>query len=90
MSRAPNWTRSEFEFVLCNDHLPDAELAAGLSQRTVGAVQVIRQGIHCYHRGDHATTRLSGMMKSELETLKDVRRCAVCGVRFKAGSPGRP
>lgn len=46
MSKAPLWSKQEFESLLQNNHLSDAQLAQLLPRRTVGAINVIRSGIH--------------------------------------------
>lgn len=81
MARAPNWTEQEFEVLLQNPRLSDQEVAAKLERRTVGAVGVVREGLHNYHTGKHYESILSKMMKRRLEEEPAVV-CPRCGEKM--------
>jgi hypothetical protein len=74
--QAPKWTGEEFEKVLMSGSMDASELAELLPGRSVGAIEVVRQGIHSYHLG-RDSTMLSEMM---LERLADRRRPAICPI----------
>jgi len=66
MSRAPNWSQKEFEFLLQNHRLTDEELSDQLSRRTAEAIATVRAFIHNYHK-DGNVSGLSKLMISRLE-----------------------
>ncbi len=63
---APAWGPEEFETLLQHPELRDEAVAELLPGRTVGAVKVLRQGIHAYHQGMN-TSMLAGMMVHRLK-----------------------
>lgn len=63
MARAPRWTEQEFETLVENLSHSDETLETRLPQRTVGAVEIVRNGIHSYHTGKHYESILSKMMQ---------------------------
>ena len=77
MQRAPDWTESEFEIVVKSYE----ELLAKLQGRTVDAVEIVKQGIHNFHRGAN-TSMLSKMMLRYLEDKRETMICPKCGIRF--------
>lgn len=81
MVRAPDWRIEEFEIVLENSHLSSEELAQLLPQRTRGAVEIIRQGIHSFHLGRNVSM-LSKMMLRRLEEKDQSLICPICGKTF--------
>lgn len=82
MTRAPDWTREEFETLLSNPLLSDAELAERLPQRTVNAVSFVRQGVHSFHTGRDDHQMLSKMMKDRLMGPSGPILCALCKMMF--------
>ena len=75
--RKPNWTLDEFEVLLNSNQLSDEELAGILPIRSSGAVNIVREGIHAYHRGMN-TSMLSKMMLKRLQESKGLI-CLICG-----------
>lgn len=73
--READWDPEEFETLLQHPELDDEAAAALLTGRSVGAVQVVRQGIHAYHVGTN-TSMLSDMMIRRLE--REAVTCPVC------------
>jgi len=63
MKQAPVWTLEEFKTLVDNPTLSDVELASKLPRRTVGAVGVVRAGLHSYHKGRNISM-LSRMMQA--------------------------
>lgn len=78
MSRAPDWTLAEFEALTAHNELSDDDLATLLRTREPGAVEVVRNGIHAYHRGQNVSM-LSQMMLRRLGDETNVVRCPRCG-----------
>ena len=81
MKRAPNWTLNEFEILISNYKLPTDELVKLLPKRSIGAVEVVRQGLHSYHRGQNISM-LSKMMVRKLEDNIGKMICPICGIKF--------
>jgi hypothetical protein len=80
MSRAPNWSEEEFELLLNNNHLSSHELAGKLPLRTADAVEIVRSGIHSFHRGMNVSM-LSKMMLNRLGRTGTIT-CPMCEARF--------
>jgi len=81
MVRAPDWSESEFETLLNNPKLSPEELAPKLPQRSIGAIRVVREGIHSFHRGGNVSM-LSKVMIRRLEEGRGSFTCAECGTTF--------
>ena len=79
VSREPNWTAQEFETLLHGGHRAVEELAKDLRGRTVGAIEVVQQGIHNYHVG-RGTAILTEMMLRRLGDRSRPVICPVCGM----------
>jgi hypothetical protein len=74
---ALEWTVKEFDILLQNPTLSDFELGRLLSGRSKDAIQIVRSGIHEYHKkGD--STLLSIMMKDRLAQVGANRMCPIC------------
>jgi hypothetical protein len=76
--RAPEWTSQEFEKVLTSCSMDVNELARSLPGRSVGAIEVVRQGIHSYHLG-RDSTMLSETMLDRLADSGHQANCPICG-----------
>jgi hypothetical protein len=78
--RAPDWTREEFAILLSSPSLSPPDLAADFPGRSSGAIEVVRQGIHLYHRGQPTHDILSRMMLAYLEPRRSTLEalCAAC------------
>ena len=81
MKRAPAWDAEEFETLLQNPGLDDDAVAELTSRRSVGAVEVVRQGLHAYHTGMN-TSMLSEVMKEILARRKGSVQCPICKDTF--------
>lgn len=81
MSKAPLWSKQEFESLLQNNHLSDDQLAQLLSRRTAGAVNWVRSGIHNYHRGGNVTM-LSKLMLERLQESDGQIICPHCSFKI--------
>ena len=79
MSQEPKWEKWEFEIVMNNPELTDEELKKKLP-RTLGAIQVVREGIHMFHMDDRNYKKiLSKMMVCLLEDKNRLRtQCWKC------------
>jgi hypothetical protein len=77
MTRALPWTPEEFDTVLRNPEASDEELATLLETRSTGAIGIVREGIHAYHRGMNASM-LSAMMQDRLGDRSRRVRCPRC------------
>lgn len=74
------WTVEEFDTLLKNPHLDDAAVAQLLATRSLGAVAVVREGIHEFHLDrPGGASILSQMMREKLSMLRGHFRCARCG-----------
>ncbi len=80
MTRAPNWEEYEFETLVTHPKLSDEELAKLLPGRSLGAIGVVRSGIHSYHRGLDVSM-LSEMMLDRLDDARVPPICPVCGAK---------
>jgi hypothetical protein len=75
--RAPIWTTNEFDLLLQNSSLSDSDLVEIIPSRSEGALQIVRSGIHEFHKkGDSPV--LSNMMKKRLKQVGSTRICPVC------------
>jgi hypothetical protein len=74
----PDWTVSEFEILLGNPGLTNEELVKLLPRRSADAIQIVRNGIHSYHRGMNVSM-LSQMMLKVLDEEAEGKICPVCG-----------
>ena len=81
MARKPDWTESEFEVVLNGYGISDEELAGRLPERSLGAVGVVRSGIHSFHKGGNISM-LSKVMLRYLEDRRGTLTCPKCGGKF--------
>ena len=79
--RAPAWSQEEFEVLLRNNNLPKTGFAELLPQRSPDAIEVVRQGIHSYHRGMNISM-LSRMMLRTLDERDEQVECPVCKEGF--------
>lgn len=82
MTRAPDWTKEEFETLLANPLLSETELAELLPQRTPGAISFVRAGVHSLHTGRDDHQMLSRMMKDRLMAPSGPILCALCKTMF--------
>jgi hypothetical protein len=74
---ASEWTQKEFDILLQNPTLSDFELGRLLSGRSKDAIQIVRSGIHEFHKkGD--STLLSIMMKKRLTQVGSTCICPIC------------
>jgi hypothetical protein len=78
--RAPDWTPGEFETLLQHSESDDQAVAELLPERSMGAVGVVRQGIHAYHREGMNRSMLSEMMIHRLG--QGSVTCPVCRTRL--------
>lgn len=78
MAQAPQWTLHEFETLLTGGSMDISELAELLPGRSVGAIEVVQQGIHAYHLGQDISM-LSEMMRDRLADSTRPSRCRICG-----------
>jgi hypothetical protein len=81
MKRLPDWTKEEFGILLQNNSLLNEGFTTLLPSRTIDAIQIVRSGIHEFHKkGD--STLLSRMMKESLTKSGIVLSCPICGERI--------
>jgi len=66
MDKEKEWEKDEFDILLDNFGLSDEELSDHLPNRTLGAIKVVRDFIHSYHRVVDPSG-LSEMMKDSLK-----------------------
>lgn len=81
VKRAPEWTENEFRVLVDSFGISDSELKSRLPNRSVGAIGVVRSGIHSYHIGNN-TSMLSQMMLSYLSRNHAHVKCPKCGLTF--------
>jgi hypothetical protein len=81
MKRAPEWDTEEFEVLIDNPDVSAQDVSSLLPQRTPGAVEVVRQGLHSFHTGGNVSM-LSKMMLRRLEERQGSVTCPVCRKRF--------
>jgi len=82
MVRALDWTEDEFQTLITGYRLSDAELMSRLPNRTMGAINVVREGVHACHIGSN-TSMLSQMMLSYLNRNQSTLECPKCGAKFQ-------
>jgi hypothetical protein len=80
-SRTPEWTESEFRVLVTSFGVSDSELKSKLPRRSIGAIDVVREGVHTYHVGNNSTI-LSQMMTDYLSRNHSHAKCPKCGVTF--------
>ena len=76
--QAPQWTEQEFEVVVQNPGLSNEDLAGLLVSRSVGAVGVVRSGIHSFHQEGRDITMLSEIMRQRLADGTRPVECPRC------------
>lgn len=81
MTRAPHWSREEFNLLLQYPHTSSETLTQQLPRRTVRAIEVVRQGVHSSHRGN-TVSMLSQMMIRRLQAQQGMVVCPVCRDTF--------
>ena len=81
MVRAPDWNEDEFRILVTSYGLSDEELRLRLPSRSIGAISVVREGVHTYHTGGN-TTMLSQMMLSYLSRNRSNLTCPKCEATF--------
>ena len=79
--RAPDWTVGEFDVLVGSYGISNDELANRLPQRSSGAIDVVREGVHSYHRGGNISM-LSLIMRDYLDSRRGSLICPKCGLRF--------
>jgi hypothetical protein len=88
MHRAQAWSLAEFEIVLQNATLSSQKLEQllselnGDSRRSYEAIEVVRQGIHSYHRSGNISMLSKLMVQRLEETDRQPVTCAVCEIQF--------
>ena len=81
MTTQPQWTADEFAMLMASAELTAGELSGThLPQRSPGAIEVVRHGVHLYHL-DHDTHNI--LSRSMIAFLGSRPRlastmCAVC------------
>jgi hypothetical protein len=81
MAEKSEWTEQEFIMLVSRPDLPDDGFAEILPQRSVGAIGVVRAGVHSFHTGGD-TSMLSKMMLSLLGAKNTLVTCPICKVSF--------
>jgi hypothetical protein len=81
MTRAPNWSKGEFAIVLTSYRLSNEELQQDIPNRSVGAIDIVREGIHAFHQGMNVSM-LSNIMIDFLERRRGSLKCPKCGNDF--------
>ncbi len=81
MTGAPQWSSEEFETLITNVHVSNADLSHMLPGRSEDAINIVRHGVHSFHRGDNISM-LSHMMRHRLETKTQPILCRVCRTQF--------
>lgn len=81
MTRAPNWDEHEFETLLSNAKMSDEDLAKLLPRRSLGAIGVVRSGIHSFHRGLDVSM-LSRIVLDRLQDGPGPVVCPICGAKI--------
>jgi hypothetical protein len=61
MTRAPDWSEEEFRLLLSHPDMPALELVTDLPQRTVAAIELVRQGVADFQKKGESVL-LSQMM----------------------------
>jgi hypothetical protein len=81
MNRLPDWTPEEFEILLQHNSVPAEDLSIQLVRRSADAVQIVRNGIHEFHKKGESSL-LSIMMKERLSKSGMGLACPLCGERI--------
>jgi hypothetical protein len=81
MVRAPDWNEDEFRILVTSYGLSDDELRSRLPNRSIGAIDIVREGVHAYHTGGNITM-LSQMMRTYLSRNRSKLTCPKCGATF--------
>lgn len=81
MAQEPNWPQSEFEILMNNPELSDEELHKKLPRRSLGAIRIVRVGIHRFHTGK-SYDMLSRMMINKLKKKQHAIMCHECSKEF--------
>jgi len=76
MSRKPNWSPEEFEFLLQRPQLTDEELRAQMPTRS-GAITLVRNFIHSLNIGGNVSGLSKSMMVPRLK--RGSWTCPRCG-----------
>ena len=84
MSREADWRPGEFAVLLSSPDLAPEELATDLPDRSTGAIEVVRQGVHLWHRHEDDRLILSRMMREYLSRRASHSHlaCPVCREQF--------
>ncbi|MFC1846488.1 hypothetical protein ACFLYS_00305 [Chloroflexota bacterium] len=81
MSKEPEWTKEEFLVLVSKPDVSDEELANLLPNRSIGAVEVVRAGVHSFHTGGDISM-LSRMMNDLLGSKVTIVECPICKTAF--------
>jgi hypothetical protein len=79
--KMPEWTENEFDILARNYNVTVGELLKLLPGRTEGAIGVVREGVHAYHKGLNISM-LSQIMKDYLAKNKGSITCPKCEESF--------
>lgn len=80
MMRSPDWTKQEFEILLSNNLLKSDEFVAILPNRSKGAIDVVRQGLHEFHQKGESSL-LSNFMKQHIVDSTHAIICPICSAK---------
>ena len=81
MVKAPLWKESEIAIVAGGYGMNMNELRRKLPQRSEGAIEAVKAGIHYFHQGeDHGF--LSRLAQNYLTRRRGSLTCPYCGNRF--------
>ena len=81
MSKKDDWTEAEFILLVSRPDLPDDGFSEIITERSAGAIAIVRAGVHSFHSGGD-TSMLSGMMMSLLGSKNTLVTCPLCRVAF--------
>ena len=81
MAEEKDWTEEEFILLISKPDLADDGFSEILTERSSGAVAVVRVGVHYFHTGGD-TSMLSEMMLSLLGSKNTLVTCPICRVSF--------
>jgi hypothetical protein len=77
MAREPEWTSDEFRVILENPQSSSEELRNQFLNRSIGAIDCVRSGIHDFHsEGDSGI--LSAEMRRVLNSSRRAWTCPIC------------